>query len=149
MKRTIYFTLMVLMAVTSIAQPPKKRAPKPANERAEAATDKLDNKLVFTKDQKSKVYEFNLAAAEQIGEIMQNARDGERSKENMKAVREKVRAVNKERASGIKSVLDDNQKEQFTAIMEEHKTMRREHREERRENRRERKEFWDSLENDG
>ena len=149
MKRTIYFTCMMLLAIASIAQPPRKRTPKPADERAEAATNKLDNKLGLTDDQKSKVYELNLSAAEQIGEIMKNARAEERSKETMRATREKVKAVNKERANGINAVLDDQQKEQFAKLREEYKAMRREHREERRENRKERREFWDTMENDG
>ena len=97
------------------AQEQKKEKPTP-EERAEKITNKMDEKLSLTEGQKAKILEINKQTAAQHAAL----------KEEMRLMRERMKALKQQTAANIESVLTEEQLVTWNEMKGKHKEKREE-----------------------
>lgn len=109
MKRVIVLSLLLAMSVSFMNA--QQRTPPSAEERAKNQTERLNNLLTLSDDQKTKIQTINLELAKKMDEQMGNRGDRE-------AMRAKMQEMDTERTKKYKEVLTD---EQFKKYEEDRK----------------------------
>jgi Spy/CpxP family protein refolding chaperone len=131
----ITFLLSLVVCMSAFAQRGGFRQggdgePRTAAERANAQTNALEKKLGLNADQKGKIYEINLTAANRNEELRASMRDQSADRETFRASRVENE---KTRDASIEGLLTPEQKVKYTELKEAQK----EKMEERKENRKE------------
>lgn len=115
----------VLFALGSQAQPrqasdrgKKPNPPKTAEERAEAISRRLQQRLQLSEAQYQQVYSINLEAERKLQPLREERRAmheeaGQRDRERMQANRQAWQAVQKAREEQLLAVLNDTQRQQY------------------------------------
>ena len=143
--------ILVLFFVATIciqlsAQSQRRKPPKAPDERAEKITNRLAEQLELSSEQKERIYQINLESATAINEIFKSGKEMERSADNRKDLRSRIKEVNQSRSSQITAALNDTQKAKFEEMKKNFQQKKEEVRERRRAEGR--NGFWESLEND-
>jgi protein CpxP len=110
MKKFICFLVVSLFCIGAIAQnDPSAAKSSTPEQRAERITNWMNKKLTLTADQKAKVYDINLKYAKLNQETRTNDAD------NKKAMRQELKASEKEREDEFKAILTPDQFKSFQA----------------------------------
>ncbi len=115
MKKIATAVMVLFVGMTFAQEPGKTKERKTPEERAQHKTDKMEEHLGLTADQKEMIYDINLEAAKKHVAKREMAKEERKAKhEEMKAEREKIEAA-------ILDVLDDDQDAKFLQMKEERK----------------------------
>lgn len=113
MKKIAFLLSFVLIAGLALAQQKRteNRQPKTPEQRAENTTKRLSKKLALTAEQSANIKDINLAAAQKVDALRTDAKTQRANKTfDVKAFREQMMQVQKERDTQITAQLNDTQK---------------------------------------
>ena len=107
--------LLVFTSLAAVAQQKHERTPQSPEQRAQAITDRMAEKLSLTDAQKKEIYQINL----------ENTLKRHQEMEAQRSEREAKKAEMKAQEDKIKNVLTEDQRKQWEEIKLERKDQRR------------------------